>query len=187
MPEITYAHLKTVCFIPKRIFKWRVRHWDPKCWLFLIVLNASSGHLQKYHVTAQHKFLAPSQKGSAGALCIWVASVSLTTNLTPSSGLELVFTNVLIWNRLVPCMTRLQAPKFLAPFHWWFTCKLAGNGIKRLRLGAEASKQLILKSRLWVTYSSRGRPGRMAIFSRCSGESRWEIIREKKLAEQLDP
>lgn len=89
-----------------------------------------------------------------------VASVLLTTNLTPFSGLELVFTDVLIWNKFVPYMTHLQAQKSLAPFHWWFTCKLAGNGIKRLRLGAEASKQLILKTRLWLTYSSRGRQTR---------------------------
>lgn len=62
----------------------------------LAVTNTSSGHQQKCHVTVQHPFLAPSQEESAGALCAWVTSVPLTTNLTPFSGLELVFTDVLI-------------------------------------------------------------------------------------------
>lgn len=54
-------------------------------------------------------------------------------------------------------------------FAWWFRCKLPGKGIKKLRLGAEASEQLILKTRLWPRYHSRGRAQRMAISSRWNG------------------
>lgn len=100
---------------------------------------------------------------------IWVANEPLTTNLPPSSGLELVFTDVLICTH-VPYMTHLQAWKRVAPFLWWFRCRLAGSGTERLRLGAGGSQQLIPRTRLWLGYHSRGRARRRAISSRCNGE-----------------
>jgi len=150
-----------------------------ECFFRLSTKNVTSQYNTSFWLLLKRRVLE--------VLCTWVASVLLTTNLTPFLGLELVFTDVLIWNKFVPSMIQLQAQKFLAPIHWWVTCKLAGNGIKRLTLEAEASEQLTLQTRQQLTRTSPGGPGRMAIISGWSGESRQEKLWGKWLSAQLDP
>lgn len=94
-------------------------------------------------------------KGECLSFKYWIAGTLLTGKLPPFSGLELVFTDVLIWNKFVPYMAHLQAQNFLAPFLWWCICKLVGNGTKGLQQGAAAGTH----TQLWPGAVPRAEQG----------------------------